>query len=140
MFSNAGRMADMPLVYVELIEGRSQAQVKALLDSIHRAVVDAFAVPERDRYQLVTSRRRDEVIALDTGLGIERSDQLVIIRMVSRKRTDENKRRLYQLLAEYLQHDCGLAPTDLIVTIVDNGDADWSFGLGRAQFLEGELT
>ena len=31
-------------------------------------------------------------------------------------------------------------PTDLIVSVVANGRrADWSFGLGRAQFLEGDL-
>ncbi len=33
----------------------------------------------------------------------------------------------------------GLEPTDLIVSVVANERADWSFGLGRAQFLEGDL-
>ncbi len=28
---------------------------------------------------------------------------------------------------------------DLIVSVVANGRDDWSFGLGRAQFLEGDL-
>jgi hypothetical protein len=28
---------------------------------------------------------------------------------------------------------------DIIVCIVTNSDADWSFGNGRAQFLTGEL-
>jgi hypothetical protein len=44
-----------------------------LLDSTHAAVVDAFEVPERDRYQIVNVREADEVVALDTGLGVERS-------------------------------------------------------------------
>jgi hypothetical protein len=30
-------------------------------------------------------------------------------------------------------------PQDLIVSVTANERADWSFGLGRAQFLEGEL-
>ena len=38
----------MPLLYIDLIEGRSPAEVKALLDAIHDAVVDAFEVPPRD--------------------------------------------------------------------------------------------
>jgi hypothetical protein len=32
-----------------------------------------------------------------------------------------------------------VAPTDLIVSVFVNGLQDWSFGLGRAQFLEGDL-
>jgi hypothetical protein len=28
---------------------------------------------------------------------------------------------------------------DIVVSIVTNSDADWSFGNGRAQFLTGEL-
>jgi hypothetical protein len=34
---------------------------------------------------------------------------------------------------------CGLAPEDVIVSFVESQDADWSFGLGRAQFLTGDL-
>lgn len=30
-------------------------------------------------------------------------------------------------------------PADLIVSLVENSDADWSFGAGRAQFLTKEL-
>ena len=30
-------------------------------------------------------------------------------------------------------------PSDLIVSVMGNSREDWSFGLGRAQFLEGDL-
>ena len=33
----------------------------------------------------------------------------------------------------------GPAPTDLVVSVAANSPEDWSFGLGRAQFLEGDL-
>ncbi|MFT8885231.1 MAG: tautomerase family protein, partial [Acetobacter papayae] len=45
----------------------------------------------------------------------------------------------YRLLAEKLEQACGLAPADLMVSIIQNADEHWSFGLGRAQFLTGEL-
>jgi malonate semialdehyde decarboxylase len=45
----------------------------------------------------------------------------------------------YRLLAEKLQAACGLSPDDLIVSLVENADADWSFGRGKAQFMTGEL-
>jgi hypothetical protein len=43
------------------------------------------------------------------------------------------------LLAEKLEKDCGISPDDLMVSIVTNRDADWSFGKGEAQFLTGKL-
>jgi phenylpyruvate tautomerase PptA (4-oxalocrotonate tautomerase family) len=57
----------------------------------------------------------------------------------SGRRTRQQKQNLYALLAEKLQKECGLDPTDLIVSIIENDDKDWSFGQGRAQFLTGEL-
>ena len=77
----------MPLLYFDVIEGRESGEIKALLDTAHAAVVEALGVPERDRYQVVNSHPAVEMVALDTGLGINRSDQLVIIHVVSRRRT-----------------------------------------------------
>jgi phenylpyruvate tautomerase PptA (4-oxalocrotonate tautomerase family) len=129
----------MPLLHFDLVAGRTDDQLRALLDSAHAAMLEAFETPERDRYQVVTQHPPGEMVALDTGLGLERSSDLVIVRVTSRRRTDEMKQSFYRLLAENLQRDCGVAPEDLIVTIVENDAADWSFGLGRAQFVTGEL-
>ena len=130
----------MPLLNFTVVTGRTPQEIRQLLDSAHAAVVEAFGVPDRDRYQIVNVRERDQVIALDTGLDIERSDRLVIIEVASRQRTDAQKQRLFELLAEKMQRDRSLDPNDLIVSITENRDADWSFGKGRAQFLTGELN
>jgi phenylpyruvate tautomerase PptA (4-oxalocrotonate tautomerase family) len=129
----------MPLVYFDLIEGRTPVEVRTLLDAAHDAVVEAFAVPPRDRYQLVTTHAAHEVVAWDTGLGIDRSSSQVIVHVVSRRRSREMKQKFYELLASRLADRCDLDPADLIVSITENGDEDWSFGHGRAQFLTGEL-
>jgi phenylpyruvate tautomerase PptA (4-oxalocrotonate tautomerase family) len=84
--------------------------------------------------------RHQEVIALDTGLGIDRSSGLVIVHMVSRRRDRAQKERFYALLSRNLARDCGVDPADLIISITENDDQDWSFGFDRAQFLTGELT
>lgn len=129
----------MPLLYVDLIEGRSPSEIQALLDAAHDAVVDAFGVPPGDRYQVVRTHPAHEIVAWDTGLGIDRSARLVIVHVVSRQRTRAMKERFYELLAANLAERCGLDPADLIVSIAENTDEDWSFGHGRAQFLTGEL-
>jgi phenylpyruvate tautomerase PptA (4-oxalocrotonate tautomerase family) len=129
----------MPLLYVDIIEGRTPAEIQALLDAIHDAVVEAFQVPQRDRYQVVRTHPGHEIVALDTGLGIDRSSELVVLHVVSRRRPHEFKERFYKLLASNLAERCGLDPADLIVSVTENDDEDWSFGYGRAQFLTGEL-
>jgi Tautomerase enzyme len=130
----------MPLLYVDLIEGRAPADIRTLLDAIHDAVVEAFGVPPRDRYQVVRTHPSHEVVALDTGLGIERSAALVVVHVVSRRRSLEMKQRFYELAAANLAAKSGLDAKDLIVSITENGDEDWSFGHGRAQFLTEELS
>ena len=129
----------MPLLYVDLIEGRTPSEIQALLDAVHEAVVEAFEVPPRDRYQVVHTHPAHEIMAWDTGLGVTRSSQQVIVHAVSRRRTRAMKEQFYELLASNLAERCGLDPADLIVSITENDDEDWSFGHGRAQFLTGEL-
>src|SRR3712207_9384855 len=53
--------------------------------------------------------------------------------------SEEQKRALYAGLARRLEEATGLAPSDLVVSVATNTREDWSFGLGRAQFPEGEL-
>jgi len=129
----------MPLLRFDLIEGRSDAELKALLDAAHRAMLAAFKVPERDRYQIVHEHKASRMVVEDTGLGIPRTDKVVVVSVTTRPRGRQAKEAFYRLLTEELQKSCGIAPSDVMVSMVENTDEDWSFGLGRAQFLTGEL-
>ncbi|MFC8503276.1 tautomerase family protein [Pedococcus sp. NPDC057267] len=129
----------MPLVRIDLVRGRDPEQLRTLLDTVHEAMVAAFGVPETDRYQVLTQHEPGDLIALDTDLGFARTDDLVLLQFTSRERTDEAKTELYRRLAVDLHERCGLAPSDLVVTLVENGPADWSFGGGVAQFVTGDL-
>lgn len=129
----------MPLLKIDVMQGRSDEAVQRLLDTVHRSMVDAFEVPERDRYQVLNEHRPGRMIIQDTGLGFQRTDQVVVITVVSRPRSVEMKKRFYALITENLERECGIAPTDVVISIVTNSDEDWSFGLGRGQFLTAEL-
>ena len=129
----------MPLVRIDLQEGRSTAEVRRLADVIQEVMLDTFAAPPRDRYQIVTEHPAGQIIAEDTGLGFERTDGVIIIQIVQQGRSEDQKRSAYAELARRLEQECGVAPTDLIISIVANDRADWSFGGGRAQFLDGDL-
>ena len=129
----------MPLMRFDIIEGRSQEELGKLLDAAHRAMVRAFGVPVRDRYQIVHEHSPGQMIVQDTGLGIPRSRNVVVVSVTSRPRTTEAKQELYAKLCRELKESCGIESSDVMVNIVTNTDADWSFGFGRAQFLTGEL-
>lgn len=129
----------MPLLRFDLIEGRSDAEIQALLDAAHRAMLAAFAVPERDRYQIVHEHKPSRMIVEDTGLDIPRSDKVVLLQVTTRPRGRAAKERFYRLLVEELERSCAIQPSDVMVSIVENTDEDWSFGYGRGQFLTGEL-
>jgi hypothetical protein len=102
-------------------------------------LLDVFAAPPRDRYQIITEHPVGHIIAEDTGLGFERSDGVTVIQIFQQGRNETQKKATYSALAERLSAVCGVKPTDLIVSVTANERADWSFGLGRAQFLEGDL-
>jgi phenylpyruvate tautomerase PptA (4-oxalocrotonate tautomerase family) len=129
----------MPLVRIDVIEGRAPEQLRALADCVHQALVEVFAAPERDRYQVIQEHRPEHLIVLDTGLGIERSDRVVLVEVTQQGRDDAQKTALYARLAELLEQRGLARADDLVVSVVENTRADWSFGRGRAQFLTGEL-
>jgi phenylpyruvate tautomerase PptA (4-oxalocrotonate tautomerase family) len=130
----------VPLVHLHLLEGRrTPEEVRRLADVVQQTLLDVFAAPERDRYQLISEHKPGHVIAEDTGLGIKRTDDLVILQITQQGRNLDQKRALYATLAERLEAECGLAPSDLIVSLTENTKEDWSFGNGVAQFVEGQL-
>ena len=129
----------MPLIRIDALAGRTPEQVKQLLDAAHRAMVAAFKVPERDRYQIYQEHPEGHFVVQDTGLNIPRTREVVVFSVVSRPRTQEAKQVFYAELCRELKESCGIEASDVMVSIVTNTDADWSFGNGRAQFLTGEL-
>jgi hypothetical protein len=129
----------MPLLCLDLIVGRSENQIKRILDVTHEVMVNAFNVPERDRYQIVREHAPSRMIVEDTDLGIARTPNMLVLQVTTRPRSRVMKQTFYRSLVEKLQVACGIAPSDVVVTFVTNTDEDWSFGLGRAQFLTGEL-
>jgi phenylpyruvate tautomerase PptA (4-oxalocrotonate tautomerase family) len=129
----------MPLVRIDLVQGRSDEEVRILADTVHEVMLTVFAAPDRDRYQVITEHAPGRMILEDTGLGLERTSGMVLIQVVQQGRSEAQKKALYAELASRLEKAAGVRPEDLVVSVVGNSREDWSFGLGRAQFLEGDL-
>jgi phenylpyruvate tautomerase PptA (4-oxalocrotonate tautomerase family) len=44
----------MPLVTIDLLQGRSDQELDAISGAVHEAMVELLEVPERDRFQIIT--------------------------------------------------------------------------------------
>ncbi len=129
----------MPLLQFDVIQGRSESELKTMLDAAHRAVLAAFDVPERDRYQIVHENKRYQMVFEDTGLGLTRTDNLVMVRVFTSPRSDEQKQFFMAELCRELKESCGILGSDLTISFITNAKGDWSFGNGVAQYLTGDL-
>jgi 4-oxalocrotonate tautomerase len=127
----------MPLVRIELRRGKPAEYRQAVADGIYEAMRETLQVPEYDRFEVVSEHDPENFIYDRHYLGIERSDELVIVQIALRRgRTTEAKQALYRRIAERLREAPGIRPEDVFVTLVENGLDDWSFGNGLAQYVK----
>lgn len=129
----------MPLVQIDLEEGRPNEQLALLAETVYKVEREVFDAPEDDRYIIINEHKPGRIFLGSTGLGYQRSSDAMVIRFTQQNRDREQKEALYRALAEQLHDAIGLRPEDLVVSVVANEIEDWSFGMGRAQFLTGEL-
>lgn len=124
----------MPLVRIDAPTA-DPARLDALGAAVHDSLVDAFAIPPDDRFQVLRGGSGDRVVHDRHYLGVDRSDDFVLVQVFLRAgRTDDQKRRFYRALADRVAA-LGADPRDLTVVLTENGLADWSFGNGEAQYL-----
>ena len=108
----------MPLVRIDVTEGRNDEEIRVLMDTVQECVVSAFEVPERDRYQIVTEHKPGRMILQDTGLGFERTNNAIAVQVFTSPRATVMKEKFCELMAEKLNSQCGLDPKDLLISFM----------------------
>lgn len=117
----------MPLVKVEMVEGRSREYKQAILDGIHNALMDAFKIPDEDRFQRLYELRRE-----DFEIGGLMTDQFVLIEMtVFEGRSLDAKRALYAGIVRNLADNPGISGTDITIVLHEVPLDNWGIGGGR---------
>jgi 4-oxalocrotonate tautomerase len=125
----------MPLVRVALRQGKSDAYKRAIGDGVYKAMRDVFAVPEEDRFVIVSEHSESEFQFSRTYLDIARSNDLVIIQITANNtRGPDQKKALYARIAELLSVDPGLRKEDIFINLIDVAKENWSFGNGIGQY------
>ena len=125
----------MPLTRISLKPGKPAAYRTALMEQVYQALRETFDVPEDDRFMTVSEHDDGSFDVGRTYLGIERSDDVVLIQItVSNTRSVEQKKALYKRIAERLADDPGLRPQDVFISLLEVSKENWSFGEGEAQY------
>jgi phenylpyruvate tautomerase PptA (4-oxalocrotonate tautomerase family) len=124
----------MPIVRIDLDEQRSEEQRRAISEAVHRAFTTSVGIPEGDRFHVVTSHPRTELIADPEFLGVNRENVVFIQITLVRGRSDELKQDLYRAIRDELVK-VGVRAEDIAVVLTENGPADYSWGNGEAQVL-----
>jgi phenylpyruvate tautomerase PptA (4-oxalocrotonate tautomerase family) len=125
----------MPLVRVELKKRPDPTFAKRVGEQIYAALRSAISVPEHDNFQILTEHDGEHFIFDPEYLGIQRSDQLVIIQItLSEGRTVELKKALYQTIVQNLNAHLAIRAEDVFINLVEVKKENWSFGNGVAQY------
>ncbi len=124
----------MPLVRITLNKGYESAFKLAISQSVHRSLVDVFGIPEDDLFQIIEEVAPDNMVFSSNYLEITHGEKLVLIQIVAKQgRTPEMKKALYRNITDRISATTGHPKEDVLITLLENQEIDWSFGNGIAQ-------
>jgi phenylpyruvate tautomerase PptA (4-oxalocrotonate tautomerase family) len=125
----------MPLVRISHRSGVTEAYQQALSEGVQEAMESTVNVPPHDRFHILTEHASGLIFDAHY-LEIERTPDWVAIQITLRQgRTVDMKQALYRRIVENLTKSPGLRPEDVLICLVENDLADWSFGNGEAQYV-----
>jgi len=124
----------MPLVRIDLIKGRSEAQRQAIGAAVYNAM-RSIGVPEDDRFEIIAEHDPANFLYPRQYLGIEHSNDLVIVQITFNEgRTTAQKKALFKAIAEGIRDAAGVRLNDVFINLVEVKRENWSFGNGVAQY------
>src|SRR6516165_8673888 len=125
----------MPLVRIDLRKGKDLTYRQEIGRVVYEAMVAVAGVPANARFQVVSEHDADSFLFDPGYLGIDRSDDLVMIQITwNEGRTVDQKKALYKAITDGLGKAVGIRPEDVFSKLFDVGKENWSVGKGDAQY------
>jgi 4-oxalocrotonate tautomerase len=126
----------MPLVRIDLLEGKSPEHRMQVGQIVYQAMLDVLGVPKDDRFQIITEHPQAGLQFDRDYLGIHRSDDCIFVQItLNSGRTIETKQRFYKTVADGLHEALKLRREDVFINLVEVAKENWSFGNGEAQYV-----
>jgi phenylpyruvate tautomerase PptA (4-oxalocrotonate tautomerase family) len=120
----------MPLVNIAILKGKSPDYINAVAEAVNTAVIETMGFPEDDRYQII-NELAPECLQLQRREG----DRVMMHLVMRAGRSNKSKQAFYKSVTEKLAANPGIPAANVLITITENHDIDWSFGDGVAQFV-----
>ena len=125
----------MPLVRVDLAQGKSSDYRKAVSEVIYDAMIKTINVPKDDRFQIITEHPADGLVIDPNYLGIHRTADCILIQItLNEGRTVDMKRAFYKAITDGLHDRLKLRREDVIISLVEVKKENWSLGNGEATY------
>jgi 4-oxalocrotonate tautomerase len=126
----------MPLVRIDLLEGKTPEYRIQAGQIVYQAMLDVLGVPKDDRFQIITEHPKAGLQFDRDYLGIHRSDDCIFVQItLNIGRTVETKQRFYKAVADGLHQALKLRREDVFINLVEVVKENWSFGNGEAQYV-----
>jgi 4-oxalocrotonate tautomerase len=126
----------MPLVRIDLREGKSPEYRAEIGDIVYGALVDVVGVPANDRFQVIQEHESNALVADPNYLEISRSGDVVFIHItLNQGRSVEQKQNLYRTIADRLHTRLDMRREDVFIGLIEVAKENWSFGNGEAQYV-----
>jgi 4-oxalocrotonate tautomerase len=125
----------MPLVRIDLAEGKPPEYGKEVGQIVNRALTDVMNAPKDDLFQIITEHPQAGLQFDREYLGIHRTDDCIFVQItLNSGRTVEMKQRFYKAVADGLHKSLKLRREDIFINLVEVAKENWSFGNGEAQY------
>ena len=124
----------MPFVRIDLPVGTPEHHRRAVGDAVQEALHRSLGVPLEERFQVVAEHAPGNLV-IDPGyLGVHRSPGAVMVQVtLNRGRDAVQKQAFFRAAVEALDKRAGVRAADVVISLVEVGREDWSFGNGEAQ-------
>ena len=126
----------MPFVQITLLKGKSTKTIFDIANSVHKALVEEFKIPELDRFQIIQEVESNHLIYPPNYLDVPHSKDLIYIHITAKEgRTVEMKKKLYKNIAASISEKTNISIDDVFIVLSENKEENWSFGQGLAQLI-----
>jgi len=116
-----------PLVKIEIRKGKSIEYKKAILNSVHDALVKAIKIPNYDRFQRIYELDADNFEAPE-----DRTSNITLIEIIMFEgRTINAKKALYKAINANLASNPGIDGDDITIVLIEPPLENWSIKGGK---------
>ena len=109
----------MPLVRIDLLEGKTPEYHTQVGQIVYRAMIETLAVPNDDRFQIVSEHLKTGLQFDREYLGVHRTDECIFLQItLNSGRTLETKQRFYKAVADGLHEGLKLRREDVFINLI----------------------